>query len=154
MKRIVQIRDRHFLAAAALVSTAGHHTRLSEQIALDHLLERLEKLRIFDPHKAVDMHRTYSEAIEADIVLGRRKAIAAVSTFKGKEDDALLILYVAASIARANFKPPRAERDMLTELYVRLGLSTESFDKIWKAARRQAPVAWQPPGSATPFAHG
>ena len=142
------------MAAAALVSTADHHTRLSEQIALDHLLERLEKLRIFDPHKAVDLHRRFAEAIEADRELGYRKAVKAVSSFRGVENDALLILYVAASIARANFERPQAERAVLFELQKRLGLPAESFDRIWKATRTEVPVAQQPPGSATSSVQG
>jgi len=152
-KQMVRFRDRHFLtacmAAAALVSTADHRIRLSEQIALDHLLERLEKLRVFDPHKAVDLHRSFVEAIESEPEHGRRKAVEAVSAFKGDENDALLILYVAASIARANFDLPQAERDVLLELRDQLGLPAESFDRIWQATRTDVPVAQSPPGSAS-----
>lgn len=156
-QQIARIRDRRFLeaamAAAALVSTADHDTRLSEQIALDHLLERLEKLRIFHPHRAVDLHRRFAEAIEADPEAGRQKAVAAVSAFKGKGNDALLILFVAASIARANFAP-QAEREVLRELQDHLDLPPESFDRIWKATRTQMPVAQSPPGAASSSAHG
>lgn len=144
-QQIARIRDRHFLeaamAAAALVSTADHETRLSEQIALDHLLARLEKLRIFDPHRAVDLHRSFAQAIEADAALGRRKAIDVVSSFKGKGNDAHLILYVAASIARANRGLPRAERELLSEIQEQLGLPAEALDRIWRATGSERPVA-------------
>ncbi len=142
------------MAAAALVSTADHQTRLSEQIALDHLLERLEKLRVFDPHKAVDLHRSFAEAIVSDPKRGYRKAVKAVSAFRGKENDALLILYVAASIARANFDLPQAEREVLAAIRDQLGLPAESFDRIWKATRTEVPVAQSPPGSASSLVRG
>ena len=142
------------MAAAALVSTADHHTRLAEQIALDHLLERLEKLRVFDPHTAVDLCRSFADAIESDPGRGRQQAIAAVSAFRGKENDASLILYIASSIARANFDLSQAERDMLIELRDLLGLPAESFDRIWNATRTEVPVAQPPPGSATSSALG
>ena len=91
----------------------------------------------------------FAEAIEADAESGHRKAVGAVSAFRGRGNDSLLILYVAASIARANFDHPQAERDVLLELQDHLGLPAESFDRIWKATRSEVPVAQSPPGSAS-----
>jgi tellurite resistance protein len=68
--KIQRLRGRGFLdaamAAAALVSTADEDVRLSEQYALDHLVQRMDQLRLFDPHTAADLHQRYVERIEAD----------------------------------------------------------------------------------------
>ena len=63
-------RDRPLLeaamAASALVAMADREVRLSEQLALDHVLERIERLSVFDPHTAVDLHKRYAEELRDD----------------------------------------------------------------------------------------
>lgn len=134
--KIQQLRGRGFLdaamAAAALVSTADEDVRLSEQYALDHLVQRMDELRIFDPHAAVDLHRRYVERIAEGSESGRREAIDSVSSFRGDEEKGLLILYVGAVVARADGDLSEPETRALGEIATALGLpAKQALDRIW-----------------------
>ena len=142
-QRLRQLRNRTFLraamAAGALVSTADHDVRLSEQLALDDLLARLEELRVYDVHVGVELHRGYAERIKADPEKGRRTAIDAISAFRGDEEHGLLILYVAATIAGADQELTATEQQTLAEIADALGLSAqEALARIWGPAAQAA----------------
>jgi tellurite resistance protein len=134
--KVQRIRSRRFLdsamAAAALVSTADEDIRLSEQYALDRLLERMEQLRVFDPRAGVELHRRYVERIAADSGDGRRDAIDSVSSFRGDQEKGLLILYVGAVVAKADGNLSESETRALGEIATALGLPVEeSLGRIW-----------------------
>jgi tellurite resistance protein len=142
--KVQRIRGRRFLdaamAAAALVSTAEKDVRLSEQFALDRLLERMKQLRVFDPRAGVDLHRRYVERITAESGSGRRDAIDSVSSFRGDEEQGLLILYVGAVVAKADGVLSEPERRTLADISSALGLPVEeSLDRIWGAGSAGPP---------------
>ena len=135
-EKVQRLRNRKFLdaamAAAALVSAADEDVRLSEQLAIDDLLERLERLRVFDPHAGVDIHRGYADQILADRDDGRKQALASVTSFRGDEERGLLILYVGAMVARADGDLSTPEMAALAEISGALGLpEEESLERIW-----------------------
>ncbi len=134
--KVARLRNRSFLdaamAAAALVSAADDDVRLSEQIALDALLERIDKLQVFEPQTAVDIHRDYVERFAADPVLGRKRALDGLAGFRGDEQDRLLILYVGAVIARADSELSDLEEQALADICSALGLPPEeSLARVW-----------------------
>ena len=150
--KVQQIRGRRFLdaamAAAALVSTADEDVRLSEQFALDRLLQRMQQLRVFDPRAGVELHRRYVERITAESGDGRRDAIDSVSSFRGDEEQGLLILYVGAVVARADGDLSEPERRALADISSALGLPMEeSLGRIWGTGSAGPPDA--PPGGAS-----
>jgi tellurite resistance protein len=135
-QKVGQLRNRAFLdaamAAAALVSGADAQVRLSEQLALDEVLGRIDKLQVFEPNTAVDLHRRFVEQLEADADKGRRSALDAVRDFHGDPNDRLLILYVGAVIARADHELSAPEEAVLGEICDALGLpAQESLRRIW-----------------------
>ena len=79
---IRKLRNRKLLeasmASSALVAMADRDVRLSEQMALDSVLEKVEQLRIYDPVKAVDLHRRYVDALREDPVAGREQVVQAL----------------------------------------------------------------------------
>lgn len=125
-RKVRQLRNKRFLdaamAAGALVSTADGVVCLSEQLALDELIARMDKLEVFDKHAGVDLHRNFVEGIEADPDAGRRAAMKAVSAFRGDAEHGQLILYVGATIARADLELTQNERRALEEICEGLGL--------------------------------
>ena len=136
-RKIQQLRGRAFLetamAAAALVSTADEDVRLSEQLALDRVLDRLDRLRVFDPHVGVELHRRHAESILEDPTQGRLAAIQALVAFDGSDEERLLILYVAAVIAKADQVLSEFERVALDEICQALSLPVESsLERIWE----------------------
>jgi tellurite resistance protein len=130
------------MAAAALVSTADRDVRLSEQFALDRLLERTKQLRVFDPRAGVELHRRYVERILAKSGNGRRDAIDSISSFRGDEERGLLILYVGAVVANADGDLSEAETRALADVSTALGLPMEeSLDRIWGTGSAGPPGA-------------
>lgn len=134
--QVQRLKNRKFLdaamAAAALVSAADDDVRLSEQVAIDNLLERLERLRVFDPHAGVDIHRDYVGQILANREQGRAQALSRVASFQGDEERGLLILYIGATVARADGNLSPIEMSALGEIAAALGLpDEESLDRIW-----------------------
>jgi tellurite resistance protein TerB len=136
-QKIQQLRNRSFLetamAAAALVSTADEDVRLSEQLALDRVLERLDRLRVFDPHEGVELHRRYAASMIEDPIQGRLAAIQALVSFDGSDEECLLILYVGAVIAKADQVLSDPEQVALAEICQALALPVESsLERIWQ----------------------
>jgi tellurite resistance protein TerB len=128
-REIRKLRSRSFLdasmAAAALITTSDQEVRLAEQLALDRVLERLDELRVFDPHTGVELHRRYAEQLEADPHQGRSRILALVSHFRGDTHHAELILYVAAAVAMADSDLSGNEQQLLGDLCQHLGLSAD-----------------------------
>ena len=135
-EQVQRLRNRKFLdasmAAAALVSAADADVRLSEQFAIDALLERLERLRVFDPHAGVDIHRRYAKKIMDAPAEGKKQALESVSSLRGDSERGLLILYVGATVARADGNLSTLEMAALAEIANVLGLpEEESLERIW-----------------------
>ncbi len=134
--KVQQHRSRRFLdaamAAAALVSSADSDVRLSEQLAIDSLLGRMDKLQLFDPHAGVELHRRYAERIKAEHNRGRRDALDSVAKFRGDEEQSLLILYVGAVVAKADGHLSEQEESALADICETLALpAEESLARIW-----------------------
>jgi len=137
-RKAAQRRNRPFLeaamAAAALVSMADDDVRLSEQVALDDVLKRIDQLQVFEPHTAIDLHRRFSDGIQADALAGREQALEVVAHYEGSQNDRLIVLYVAAVIARADLDLSEIEEVALAQICESLGLvAEESLTQIWGA---------------------
>ncbi len=135
-KKVQRLRGRGFLdsamAAAALVATADRDVRLSEQLALDELLGRLDALRLHDAKTGVEIHRRYAEGIGADPKAGAASAMASVAKMAGKADEAMTVLYVAGAIARADGDLSDPEQRVLADIAEALDVSfDDSVAEIW-----------------------
>jgi tellurite resistance protein len=129
VREFERFRHRHFLeasmAACALISMADRRVSLSEQIALDDCLEKVAELRLFDPHKAVDLHRSFVAALQRNPVIGKRRALEALGRFAGDASAAALLVRLSVAIAVSGSGSSDAERDTLTEICGALGVSRD-----------------------------
>jgi tellurite resistance protein len=137
-RKAAKSRNRPFLeasmAAAAVVSMADADVRLSEQLALDEALERIDKLHVFEPNTAIDLHRQFTDEIRTDALGGNRRALEKIRGFEGDRDDRLIVLYVAAVIARADLELSELEEAALARICESLELPVEeSLSQIWGA---------------------
>jgi len=125
-------RNRPFfeatMAAAALVASADGSVSFSERYSLDQLREHLDRLRVFDPHEAVDLFNSYVEAISEDQDEGREKALAAVAQMAGTPEDAKLTVRISAAISRADGDFNPIERDQIRAICEVLGLTLEDCE--------------------------
>jgi len=138
-QQVQRLRNRGFLdaamAAAALVATADDEVRLSEQLAVDQLLERMDRLKLYDPRAGAEIHRKYAARIESDPEKGRKAAYDSVARFRDREEERSLLLYVAASVARADNDLSAVEQETLDRIAETLGLqAAESIAAIWEGA--------------------
>jgi len=113
------------MAACALISVADQRVSLSEQIALDNCLEKIAELRFFDPHKAVDLHRTFVAAIQRNPVMGKRRALALLGKFSGNASAAALLVRLSVAIAAAGSGGSDDARKVLAEICGALGVSMD-----------------------------
>ena len=134
---IARMRDRPFLeavmAACALVAMADRDVRLSEQLARDHVLSRLERLRVFDPHVAADLHRSFTDTLRDDPEAGKQRVIARIARFRDDPAAAALILEAGVAIARADSDLSSSEEAVLEELCRTLDLPPD----VWLARIRE-----------------
>ena len=127
-----RFRNKPFLeasmAASALLALADDEILLSERLALDFVLENVEELRIFDPHKAVDLFRDYAEAIREDFETGREKVFKTVARFAGDEHAAELLVRSCALIGKADGDFSEQEKEVVADLCRVLRIDT---CKLW-----------------------
>ena len=124
-------RQRPFLEAAmascALVAIADGVVTLSERSRVDQILERLDELRFFDVHEAIDLFNDYVEGIEAHNRIGRRKALDAIAKMKGERAEARLLIRICLAVSFADEAFPDSERQEVEAICKRLGFDPQEF---------------------------
>ncbi len=122
-----RFRDRHFLDAAmgasALVAMADDEVQLSEQIAVDYVLENVERLQVFDVHRAVERHRSYVNALRSDRDAARNEILAALARFSGDREAAKLLVRVSLAVAKADSDFSSAEKRVVSDICRALGIA-------------------------------
>ncbi len=121
-----RLRNRSFLeatmAASALVAMADGEVKFSELSALDDLLENVRELQVYDPHVAVDLCRSYVEAIAANVEAGKAKALKAVGRIAGDEEASRLVVQMCLVISRSDGEFSENEADAMRDLCAALWL--------------------------------
>lgn len=113
-------RQRDFLevamAAVAWVAMADDEVRLSEQIALDHVLENLRELQVFDPHQGVELCRVHVQGLARDRAGTEEQLRKIIGRLSGDGEKARLLIRVACAIARADGNFDAGERAVVGEI--------------------------------------
>ena len=120
-----QHRNRPFLeatmAACALVAYADEDVSLSERFQLDQVLERLDALKIFDPHVGVNFFDEIVEALKDQPEAGKQAALERIRLFAGEPDSARMLVRVCHAISWADGEVSPAERARIDEVCAVLG---------------------------------
>ncbi len=126
-----RFKDRRFLeasmAASALVAMADAHVHLSEQLAVDRVLENIERLNVFDPRKAIDLHRQFVQAMRANSGEGQDWALEVIGRFRGNEEAADLLIRIARYTAQADQHLSGSELMAIRRLCRELGVDPEPY---------------------------
>ena len=130
-ERLHRHRDRSFLkaamAASALAAYADGTVSLSERYSIDEMLSNLERLKIHDPHKAIQILNEYLHALQDNpetaqvVLIGKLKRIA------GDREAADLIARIALAICYADGHFNYAERLQFDEICQTLGLDAKEL---------------------------
>ena len=95
-------RNRPFLeatmAACALVAVADGEISFGERIRIDQILNALDRLKVFDPHEAVNLFNQFSSDIFSAPKAGRERAIAALKLVSEHPESAALLMRIFMAI--------------------------------------------------------
>lgn len=124
-------RHRPFLEAAmascALIAIADGVVTLSERNRVDQILERLDELRFFDVHEAINLFNDFVEGIEAHQDIGRKKALEAIGRMKDERAEARLLIRICLAVSYADEAFPDRERAEVEEICRLLGFDPTEF---------------------------
>ena len=122
-------RNRSFLeatmAAAALVSYADGEVSLSERVRVDQILERLDQLKIYDPHLGVDLFNEVVDALTNAPADGREMALARIKAVAKDPEASQLMVRICCAISEADGDFSPAEKRTIEAICGALGVSFE-----------------------------
>lgn len=129
--RVERYRDRTFLkaamAASALTAFADGSVSVSERFKVEEILERLERLRIYDAQKAVEKFEAYVSALEDNTEEAEKVLLGKLERISGDQEAADLIARIAIEISYADTYFNRAERMQFDAICNALGLETKDY---------------------------
>lgn len=122
-------RNRPFMeatmAACALVATADGTVSFSERHRVDQILERLDQLRVFDPHEAIDLFDDFVEELKESPEAGRTAALERLAKIAEDQESSHLLVRICCAVSEADGKFSTAERQQIEEICQALGLTLE-----------------------------
>ena len=128
-ERIARHRNRDFLkaamAASALAAQADGTVTLSERYRIDEILARLERLRIYDPHKAVQILDAFLTELRNNGEVAERVLLGKLRRIAEDREAAELIVRIALSVSRSDGKFSAPERAQFSEICAVLGFTPE-----------------------------
>ena len=124
-----RLRNRPFLeatmASAALVACADGDVSLSERIRVDQVMERLDQLKIYDPHLGVTLFNEVVDAYAADPEKGRVLAFGRIDKIAKDPEAAQLMIRICCAISEADGEFSLSEKRMINAICGTLGIVFE-----------------------------
>lgn len=122
-------RNRPFMeatmAACALVATADGTVSFSERHRIDQILERLDQLRVFDPHEAMNVFDDFIQELQDNPEAGRRAALQRLAKVAEDKDSSRLMVRICCAVSEADGNFSAAERRQIEAVCRALGLTLE-----------------------------
>ena len=120
-------RNRPFLraamAACALAATADGEVSFGERIRVDRILDTLGRLRIFDPHEAVDLFNDFTRDLLERPREGHEAALEAVQrVVRDEPATAPLVARMCLAVAESHGALTPASRAEIATLCRRIGV--------------------------------
>ncbi|MFQ5774198.1 MAG: tellurite resistance TerB family protein [Kiloniellaceae bacterium] len=131
-ERVERYRNRTFLkaamAASALAAYADGTVTLSERYRIDDILSNLERLSIYDPHKAIQILNGFLAELRDNTEEAERVLIGKLQRITGDREAAELVVRIALSVSLSDgaFDPP--ERALFDRICAALGFQAADFD--------------------------
>lgn len=128
-------RNRSFLratmGACALVATANHVVSLRERIRVDQLLERLDRLRVYDPHEGVELFNGFVQGLRDSETRGIADIHKAIDEEVAEEPDkADLLIRICLAMSESEHGVEAAERDRILDLCRHLSLTQGACNEL------------------------
>ncbi len=123
---------RATMAACAMVASADGNVSFAERIRLDQILETLDRLKMFDPHKGVDLFNEFTDAILEHSETGHKLAMEALIEGAPDIQTRELLIRVCLAVSEMTAGPDGVkaieEQIEIVSLCNRLGVSPENCD--------------------------
>jgi len=127
--RLEKKRNEPFLkaamAACAMVSMSDGQVYFCDRIRLDQIMTTLDKLKIFDPHKGVDLFNYFVDLIAESPKLGHQEAVAAVQSVASDKEVAQLLIRLCVAISLSDGKTNLVEHIEIVSLCSLIGVDPE-----------------------------
>lgn len=135
------IRDKDFLkaamAACALTILADGDSALSERFAIDDLLARMERLRLYDPHKAIAILDDFMDRLRKDEAESRHILLNKIERLAKQREMAELIPQIVTTVALADGKVSAHEFATLRHICALLEIDSSEYEQaLLDAAER------------------
>ncbi len=125
--------DKPFLKAAmavcALTTHADGEVSLSERYRVDAILDAMDRLRVHNPHKAVDIMNDYIEGLRTEPERTVEVLQGKISRYAGDYKSARTLLRIAYLVISADEEVIKSEREAFDKICVTLNVSP---DEIWE----------------------
>jgi tellurite resistance protein TerB len=125
--------DKPFLKAAmavcALTTLADGEVSLIERYRVDAILDAMDRLRVHNPHKAVDIMNDYIEGLRTDPERTVEVLQGKVSRYAGNYKSARTLLRIAYLVISADEEVVKSEREAFNQICTTLKISP---DEIWE----------------------
>jgi len=126
-KALVKHDNRKFLeatmAACAIVANADGVISFSERGCFDQIINLVARLKIYDPHEAVDLFNEYVERLNNDEQLEKKALLKKIRDIISHKEDQELLLKICWRISRADGEIKRSEREAVEDIATNLGLN-------------------------------
>ena len=125
--------DKPFLKAAmavcALTAHADGEVSLIERYRVDAILDAMDRLRIHNPHKAVDIMNDYIEGLRTEPERTVEVLQGKISRYAGDYKSARTLLRIAYLVISADEEVVKSEREAFDQICITLNISP---DEIWE----------------------
>ncbi len=129
--RVEKYRDKTFLkaamAASALTAYADGSVSVSERFKVEEILERLDRLHIYDTQKAVEKFEDYVRELEDETEQAEEVLLAKLERISEDREAADLIAQIAIEVSNADRYVNRAERMQLDLICKALRLDPKAY---------------------------
>ena len=135
------IQDKDFLkaamAACALTILADGDSSLSERFAIDDLLSRMERLRLYDPHKAIAILDDFMDRLRKDEAKSRHILLNKIERLAKQRELAEAIPPIVTAVALADGEVNPHEFAMLRHICALLEIDSSEYEQaLLDAAER------------------
>ena len=113
---------RGVMAACAMVATADGEVSFSERVRVDQILQRLERLQVFDPHEGINIFNEFTDLILDHPSVGHEIAFQAMEKVAKDPENGTLMLKVYMAIFEAEPEKRMAFQIEIVSLCSRLNL--------------------------------
>lgn len=124
--------DKPFLKAAmavcALTTHADGEVSLIERYRVDAILDAMDRLRVHNPHKAVDIMNGYIEGLRTEPERTIEVLQGKISRYASNYKSARTLLRIAYLVISADEKVVKSEREAFDQICIALNISP---DEIW-----------------------